>query len=46
MFFLILALAGISVVLVVLVFSVPVQAPVMLLVLDPVRAELPGLEVA
>ena len=45
-FFLILALAGSSVVLVLLVFSVPVLAPVMLLVLGPVRAELPGLEEA
>lgn len=45
-FFLILALAGSSVVMVLLVFSVPVMAPVMLLVLGPVRAELPGLEEA
>ena len=46
LFFLILALAGSSVVMVLLVFSVPVLAPVMLLVLGPVRAKLPCLVVA
>ena len=46
MFFLILTLAGSSVVLVVLVFSVPVLVLVMLLVVGPLWAELPALEVA